>query len=102
LLYLGSFNNWINVYNISEPRSPQFITRFVYPYEVSGFAVEDNYLVTNYQGIKIEDITDLKNPVSFANYRARGLKGMAHGIVVQNKYIYFVKKGLTVLRFEKD
>ena len=102
LLYLGSFNNWINVYNISEPRSPQFITRYMYPYEVSGFAVEDNYLVTNYQGIKIEDITDLKNPISFAEYNARGLKGMAHGIVVQNEYIYYVKKGLTVLRIEKD
>jgi hypothetical protein len=102
LLYLGSFNNWINVYNISEPRSPQFITRYMYPYEVSGIAVKDNFLITNYQGIKMKDISDLKNPISFAEYNARGLKGMAHGIVVQNEYIYYVKKGLTVLRIEKD
>ena len=102
VLFLGSFDNWINVYDISDPRSLQFVTRYTYPYEVSGFAVTGDYLVTNFKGIKIQDITDLKNPVSFAEYRAGGLKGMAHGIVVQNGHIYFVKKGLTVLKIEQD
>lgn len=102
LLFLGSYNNWINVYNISKLQSPQFLTRYMYPYEVSGFVVKDNFLITNFHGIIIKDIADLKEPISFAEYNARGLKGMAHGIVVQNKYIYFVKKGLTVLKIEKD
>jgi len=105
VLFLGSYDNWINVYNISNPQSPQFITRYTYPYEVSGFVVKDNFLITNYKGIIIKDITDksvLKEPISFAEYRARGAKGMAHEIVVQNNYIYFVKKGLTVLKIEKD
>ncbi len=102
LLFLGSYSNWINVYNISKPQSPQFIIRYMYPYEVSGFVVKDNFLITNFQGIIINDITDFKEPISLVKYHARGLKGMAHGIVVQNKYIYYVKKGLTVLKLEKD
>lgn len=102
LLYLGSYDNWINVYDISEPRSPQLVTRYTYPYEVSNFVVTNNYLVTNFEGLIIKDISDVMNPVSFAEYHARGLKGMAHGIVLEGNYLYYVKKGLTVLRLEEE
>lgn len=102
LLYLGSYNNWIKIYRISEPQSPQFVRQYTKPYEVSGFAVTDNFLVTKYRGIIIEEITDLKNPLPFAKYSARGLKGKSHEIVVQNEYVYYVLKGLTVLKIEKD
>jgi len=102
LLFLGSFDNWIKIYDISEPQSPILIARYSYPYEVSGFSVTDRYLVTNFRGIRLQDISDIENPRSYSEYRARGLKGMAHGIVVQDPYIYYVKKGLTVLKIEKD
>ena len=101
-LFVGSYENWIKVYDISDLWAPRFIVGHTYPYEVSGFAVWNDYLVTNYQGIKIQDISDLHNPAPFAEYRARGLKGMAHGIVVRNGYVYYVKKGLTVLKIEQE
>ena len=31
---------------------------------------------------------------SIANYHAKGIKGMAHGIVVESGFIYYVKKGI--------
>jgi hypothetical protein len=102
MLYLGSYNNWVSVYNISEPRSPKFLTRYTYPDEVSDLIMTDKYLITNFQGITIKDITDVRNPILYAEYHVRGIKGGVHDIVVQNNYIYFALKGITVLRIEKD
>jgi len=101
-LFLGSYDNWVRLYNISEPQSPKFITCYTYPNEVSGLTATDNFLITNFQGITIKDISDVKNPVSVAEYHVRGIKGGVHGIVLRNNYIYFALKGITILKIEKD
>ena len=102
LLYLGSYNNWVRVYNISEPQSPKYLTSYTYPDEVSGLVVTDKYLITNFQGITIKDITNLRNPVPFAEYHVRGVKGGVHGIVLKGNYIYFALKGITILRIDQE
>ena len=101
-LFLGSYNNWVRLYNISEPRSPKFITSYTYPNEISGLVATDQYLITNFQGITIEDITDVRNPIFMAEYHLRSVKGGVHGIVLRDNYIYFALKGITILKFEKD
>jgi len=101
-LFLGSYDNWVRLYNISEPQSPKLITCYTYPNEVSGLKATDNFLITNFQGITIKDISDVKNPVSIAEYHVRGIKGGVHGIVLRNNYIYFALKGITILKIETD
>lgn len=101
-LFLGSFDNWVRLYNISTPQSPKFLTSYTYPNEVSGLVATDKYLITNFQGITLKDISDVKNPVVIAEYHIRGIKGGVHGIVLRNNYIYFALKGITILKIEKD
>ena len=101
-LFLGSFDNWVRVYNISEPQLPKLIASYAYPNEVSGLQVTDNLLITNYKGITIKDISNIKNPVFVAQYSVRGVKGGVHDIVLHNNYIYFALKGITILKIEKD
>ena len=101
-LFLGSYNNWVRVYNISEPQSPEYLTSYTYPDEVSGLVVTDKYLITNFQGITMKDITDVRNPVPFAEYHVRGVRGGVHGIILQGNYIYFALKGITVLRIDYE
>ncbi len=101
-LFLGSYDNWVRLYNISEPQSPKFITCYTYPNEVSGLVATDQYLITNFKGITIEDITDVRNPIFITEYHLRGVKGGVHAIVLRGNYIYFALKGITILKFEKD
>lgn len=102
ILFLGSYDNWVRLYNISVLQSPRLITSYTYPNEVSGLETTDNLLITNFKGICIEDISDVKNPVSIAEYQVRSIKGGVHGIVISNNYIYFALKGITILKIEKD
>jgi len=102
LLYLGSYGNLVRIFNVSDPQSPIFITQYQYSNEVSGLIVFENYLITKFQGIKIEDISDIYNPRVYAQYHIRGIKGGVHDIIVQDNYVFFVLKGITILKIIED
>jgi hypothetical protein len=97
-LFLGFFDGSIKIFDIADPKSPELLTEMNCPGEVLGLVAADNYLFINYKGVIVKDITDLNAIVDVGHYRRT--KG-AHGIVYQDRYVYYVKNGLTIFKIVK-
>ena len=94
-LFLGFFNGLIKIFDITNPRLPNFLTKTESPGEVLGLVAAENYLFINYKGVLIKDISDLGKIIDIGHYRRT--KG-AHGIVYQDGYLFYVKDRLTIFK----
>jgi hypothetical protein len=97
-LFLGFFDGSIKIFDIKDPKSPGILAEMDCPGEVLGIVAADDYLFINCEGVLIKDISDLNAIIDVGHYRQRG---GAHGIVYQDGYVYFVKKGLTIFKIVK-
>lgn len=96
-LYLGFFEGLVKVYDLSAPRSPELLTEMRCPGEVSGLTAKENFLLINYKGVIMKDVSDLNNIIDMGYYRERRTKGGVHTMVYHNGYIFYVLHGLTIL-----
>ncbi len=97
-LYLGFFDGTIKIFDIANPKSPDFLTEMSCPGEVLGLVAADDYLFINYKGVLIKDISNLNAIVDVGHYRRTD---GAHGIVYQDGYVYYVKSRLTIFKIVK-
>lgn len=97
-LFLGFFDGLIKIFDITDPRSPHLLTTIKCPGEVLSLVVADNYLLMNYKGVLVKDISDLNKIVDVGNYRRYF---GAHGIVYRDGYVYYVLRGLTIFKIIK-
>ena len=97
-LFLGFFDGSIKIFDITDPISPGLLAEMRHPGEVLGMLAADDYLLTNYKGVLIKDISDLNAIVDVGHYqRTKGV----HGIVYQDGYVFYVKYGLTIFKIDK-
>jgi hypothetical protein len=97
-LFLGFFDGLIKIFDITDPKSPHLLTTIKCPGEVLGMVAADNYLFINYKGVLIKDISDLNEIVDVGHYiRTKG----SHGMVYRDRYVYYVKNGLTIFKIIK-
>lgn len=97
-LFLGFYDGLIKIYDLSNPKSPKLIKEMRCPGEVSGLTAAENFLLINYKGVIMKDVTDLNNIIDIGYYREKRTKGGVHTIVYHNGNIFYVLHGLTVLR----
>ena len=97
-LYLGFFDGSIKIFDIKDPTSPSLLEELDCPGEVLGMVVADDYLLLNYKGVLIKDVSDLSSIVDVGHHRRTN---GAHGIVYRDGYVFYVKNGLTIFKIEK-
>ncbi len=97
-LFLGFFDGLIKIFDITDPRSPNLLTKTESLGEVLGMVAADNYLFINYKCVLIKDISDLNEIVDVGHYiRTQG----SHGMVYRDGYVYYVKNALTIFKIIK-
>jgi len=97
-LFLGFFDGLIKIFDITDPKSPNLLTKIKCPDEVLGLVAADNYLFINYKGMLIKGISDLSKIVDIGHYsRTEG----SHGMVYRDGYVYYEKTGLTIFKIIK-
>ena len=97
-LFLGFFDGSIKIFDITDPKSPRLLTEMNCPGEVLGMVADDDFLLINYKGVIVKDISDLNAIADVGHYRRT--KG-AHGIVYREGYVFYVKYGLTIFKMVK-
>jgi hypothetical protein len=99
-LFLGFYDGPIKIYDLSNPKSPKPIKEIRCPGEVSGLKAVENFLLINYKGVIVKDVTDVNNILDIGYYREKRTRGGVHNIVYHNGYIFYVLHGLTVLEIQ--
>ena len=101
LLYSGTYDRGIDVYDISDRTSPRRIHGFLGSEEIGSIRVQNGVLIGSLpeHGLVAVDVREPENPIEFARHDTHRC---SHGVVIHDRTVYTVCKYLTILELQRQ